>query len=275
MHVFGPPDRYPGVPGRTYTPSLKPMREYQPVAARLGLQRVVLVQPSAYGTDNRALLDTLGEGAPILRGVVVIDEATDAAALRAMHRAGVRGIRLNLMSPRITDTEAARHLLQRAAAQVSPLGWHVQIYGDGDILAVVAPSLPDLPVPVVFDHMGGARTRLGTADPGFRLLCDLLSRGQCWAKLSGADIVTESDHHLSGAIAFAQAMVTANPSRLVWGTDWPHLVHHHAGIGDASPPAGYRPVDEMALLDVLRGSVGSRASWHAILVDNPAQLYGF
>lgn len=193
MHVFGPPEQYPGAPGRTYTPSLMPLQAYQLVANRLELRRVVLVQPSAYGTDHRALLDTLGEGTPTMRAVVVIDETCDAASLQAMHRAGVRGVRLNLMSPRITDTEAARALLQRTAAQVGKLGWHVQIHGDGEILSVVAPVLRDLPVPVAFDHMGGARTRLGTTDPGFRLLCDLLAREACWAKLSGADIVAESD----------------------------------------------------------------------------------
>jgi predicted TIM-barrel fold metal-dependent hydrolase len=252
-----------------------PLAAYQRVAEGLGLQRVVFVQPSAYGTDNRALLDTLGDGSPSMRGIVVIDDSFDAAALAAMHRVGVRGIRLNLMSPRITDTAAARTLLENAASLVAPLGWHVQIYGDGDILGVVAPVLPDLPVLVVFDHMGGARLRIGTHEPGFRALCDLLAKGQCWAKLSGADIVTENDRDLGGAIAFARALVGANPSHLVWGTDWPHLVHQHAGIGDAAPPAGYRPVNEAALLDVLRASVDNEATWKAILVDNPATLYGF
>ncbi|MGH7040747.1 MAG: amidohydrolase family protein, partial [Acetobacteraceae bacterium] len=216
-----------------------------------------------------------GAGTPSLRAVAVIDESFDAAALQAMHRAGVRGIRLNLMSPRITDTAAARTLLQRAAAQVAPLGWHVQIYGDGEILSTVAPVLPELPVAVVFDHMGGARVRTGTDEPGFRRLCDLLAREACWAKLSGADIVTEDDRKLDGAVGFARALVAANPARLVWGSDWPHLVHQHAGIGDAAPPAGYRPVDEAALLDVLRASVGDAAAWQAVLVDNPARLYGF
>ncbi len=275
MHVFGAPDRYPGAPGRSYTPSLKSLEDYRRVADRLGLQRVVLGQPSAYGTDNRALTDVLGAGPASLRAVAVIDETFDSAALQAMHHAGVRGIRLNLMTPRITETEAARSLLERAAAQVAPLGWHVQIYGDGEILSVVAPVLPDLPVPVVFDHMGGARARIGTDEPGFRTLCDMLARGQCWAKVSGADIVTEHDREMTGAIPFARALIAANPSRIVWGTDWPHLVHHHAGFGDAAPPAGYRPVSEDALLDVLRASVDSEASWRAILVDNPARLYGF
>jgi predicted TIM-barrel fold metal-dependent hydrolase len=275
MHVFGPPDQYPGAPGRTYTPSRRPLEAYRPVADRLGLQRVVLVQPSAYGTDNRALLDTLGTGAASMRGVAVVDEACGPSTLRAMHQVGVRGIRLNLMSPRIADVETARILLSQAATRVAPLGWHVQIYCDSEILAVIAPLLVDLPVPVVFDHMGGARTRLGIDDPGFRVLCQLLARNACWVKLSGADIVTENDHELTGAISFARALVAANPGRLVWGTDWPHLVHHHAGIGDAAPPAGYRPVDEAMLLDVLHASVGSEAVWKSILVENPAHLYGF
>ncbi len=65
------------------------------------------------------------------------------------------------------------------------------------------------------------------------------------------------------------------PARLVWGADWPHLVHQHTEIGDAAPPAGYRPVDETALLDALRASLDSAPVWRAILVDNPARLYGF
>jgi predicted TIM-barrel fold metal-dependent hydrolase len=275
MHVFGPIERYPGAPGRTYTPSEKRLDEYRPIADSLGLHRTVLVQPSAYGTDNRAPLDVLGAGSASLRGVAVIDDHCDGTMLEAMHRVGVRGIRLNLMTPRITDTGQARIVLERAAAQVAPLGWHVQIYGDGDILSVIAPLLPDLPAPVVIDHMGGAKLRIGPDEPGFRTLCALLARGHCWAKLSGADIVCESDSDFRGATAFGRALVAANPSRLVWGTDWPHLVHHHAGIGDASPPAGYRPVDESALLDTLRASVDNEADWQAILVDNPARLYGF
>lgn len=275
MHVFGPPDRYPGAPDRTYTPSYKPMEEYRRVTDRLGLQRTVLVQPSAYGTDNRALLDTLADSDGALRGVVVIDDSVDAAVLQQMHKAGVRGIRLNLMTPRIAETEAARSILERVAAKVAGLGWHVQIYCDGDILSVVAPLLPRLSVPVVFDHMGGAKLTRGIDDSGFRTLCDLLARGQCWAKLSGADIVTQNDRDPAQAIPFARALVAANPSRLVWGTDWPHLVHQHAGTGDAAPPAGYRPVPEDALLDVLRASVSNDASWQAILAGNPARLYGF
>ncbi len=275
MHVFGPPDRYPGAPGRTYSPSTKSFREYRSVADRLGLQRTVFVQPSAYGTDNRALMDALGAGDASLRAVAVIDEMYEPATLQRMHEAGVRGVRLNLLTPRITDTSAARTILERAAAQIAPLGWHVQIYGDGEILSAVAPVLPDLPVPVVFDHMGGARVRSGPDSAGFRTLCALLARGHCWAKLSGADIVAGNDHDLGGAIVFARALVTANPSRLVWGSDWPHLVHQHAGTGEAAPPAAYRPVDEAALLNVLRASVGDEESWRAILVDNPARLYGF
>jgi 2-pyrone-4,6-dicarboxylate lactonase len=159
MHVFGPPDRYRGASGRTCTPSLKPMDEYRRVSERLGLRRVVLIQPSAYGTDNRCLFDTMRAGSATMRAIVVIGETADAAALEIMHRIGVRGIRLNLTSPRITDTAAARALLERAASQVAPRGWHVQIYCDGEILSVVAPALHDLPAAVVFDHMGGASSR--------------------------------------------------------------------------------------------------------------------
>jgi predicted TIM-barrel fold metal-dependent hydrolase len=263
MHVFGPLERYPGAPGRTYTPSAKRLEEYHRVANRLGLQRTVLVQPSAFGNDNRAMLDTQGRGHLSLRGVDMIDESCGPAALHRMHQAGVRGVRLNLLMPRITDIKAACPILECAAAQVAPLDWHVQIHCDGEILFVIAPLLADLPVPVVFEHMGGVRSFDGLENVSFRALCNLLARGQCWAKFSGADIATGNDSDLGGATPYARTLVAGNVSRLVWGSDRPHLTHQHAGIGEAAPP------------EVLRASVTDESGWPTILVDTPAQLYGF
>jgi len=277
MHVFGPPARYPGAPTRQYSPTEMPFAKYAAVAARLGLQRVVLVQPSAYGSDNRCLLDALRAAPAGKRAVVVIDSSVTDAELDAMHALGVRGTRLNLLSPRIADAAAAERLLAPVAARIARLGWHIQIYADASIVAPIAGVIRKLAVPVVLDHMAGVRSEHGVGDPHFVALLRLLSDGRCWVKLSGADIVTRSNDAtgMAAAAPFIRALVGANPERLVWGTDWPHLVHHSGAMGDAAPPAGYRPVDEMALLDLLRDNVGDDATVRRILIDNPQRLYDF
>ena len=160
MHVFGPPERYPGAPTREYTPTLMPYEAYAPIARRLGLERVVLVQPSAYGTDNRCLLDTLRQQPQNTRGVVVIEAGISDPELDAMHELGVRGARLNLMSPRVSDVAAAEKMLQPVAARIGPLGWHIQIYADPGIIAPIAPVIRRLQVPVVLDHMAGVCANL-------------------------------------------------------------------------------------------------------------------
>jgi predicted TIM-barrel fold metal-dependent hydrolase len=279
MHVFGPPSIYPGAATRQYSPTERPYARYAPMARALGLERVVLVQPSAYGADNSCLLDTLRDASDEerrrMRAVAVIDDETGADALDAMHALGVRGARLNLMSPRIDSVAAAERLVGRVAARIGRLGWHLQIYADPRIMAPLVEVIAHLEVPVVLDHMAGGRAEHGIDAPEFNALLDLLSGGGAWVKLSGADIVTRRNDVCTAATPFIKALVAANPERLVWGTDWPHLVQHSGATGDAAPPAGYRPVSESALLRLLCDALGDEALLQRILVDNPQQLYGF
>jgi predicted TIM-barrel fold metal-dependent hydrolase len=279
MHVFGPPSIYPGAATRQYSPTEMPYARYAPMARALGLERVVLVQPSAYGADNSCLLDTLRDASDEerrrMRAVAVIDDETGADALDAMHALGVRGARLNLMSPRIDSVAAAERLVGRVAARIGRLGWHLQIYADPRIMAPLVEVIAHLEVPVVLDHMAGGRAEHGIDAPEFNALLDLLSAGGAWVKLSGADIVTRHDDDFTAAIPFIKALVVANPERLVWGTDWPHLVQPSGPMGDAAPSAGYRPVSESALLRLLCDAVADEAILQRILVDNPQHLYGF
>jgi predicted TIM-barrel fold metal-dependent hydrolase len=275
MHVFGDPLRYIGAPDRTYQPTEMPLDRYMTVARQLGLDRFVIVQPSGYGTDNSCTLEALKSRPDNVRAVVVIDDFASDDELRALDSSGVRGVRLNLMTPRVTDREAAFSRLDAAAKRIAHLGWHIQIYADLDIVAAIAPMLRHLDVPVVFDHMGGAGTQVSPDDSRFSALLETLSAGDCWVKLSGADIVTWENSDFSAAMPYAIALLSANPDRLVWGSDWPHLVHHASGKGDAAPVAGYRPVDETALIRHLRSWTADEATLHKILVDNPATLYRF
>ena len=275
MHVFGPRGLYPPAAQRVYTPTPAPVAAWRAMAGRLGLTRVVFVQPSAYGTDNGAMLDALREVGAHGRGIAVVADAADRAALEAMAAAGVRGIRLNMKTHGETDLRVLRQRFASAAERVAPLGWHIQIFADLPMIAAIADAIRVSPVPVVLDHMGGARGALGLAQDGFRTLLDLLGAGRCWVKLSGAYRVSDDEPGFADATPIARALVAANPEQLVWGTDWPHIgAHAEAPHGDA-PPVIYRDLDTGALLNLLAEAAGDDATLGRILAGNPACLYGF
>src|SRR5258708_13859536 len=127
-HVFGPPAQFPFTPKRSYTPGEASLDELLALQADLALDRVVIVQPSVYGTDNACTVDALrrldGRG----RGVAVIADDIPQAELEALHRAGIRGIRLNLATAGVHDPDIARPRLAAAAPPVPPLTRHLQIY---------------------------------------------------------------------------------------------------------------------------------------------------
>ena len=275
MHVFGAGELYPPAAQRVYTPTPAPVAAWRAMAERLGLARVVFVQPSAYGSDNRAMLDALAEVGALGRGIAVVADETDRAALEAMARAGVRGIRLNMKTHGESDTRALRQRFARASERIAPFGWHIQIFADLAMIAAIADAIRASPVPVVLDHMGGARGALGLAQDGFRTVLDLLDAGRCWVKLSGAYRVSDQEPSFADATPIARALVGANPEQLVWGTDWPHIgAHAEAPHGDA-PPVIYRDLDAGALLNLLAEAAGDDATLKRILADNPARLYGF
>lgn len=258
FHIFGPYERFPLHAGRGYDPPAASVEDYLAMAGAVGLQRMVVVQASVYGTDNRATLDAVQRfGVDRARAVAVIDDRFDDAALRQLDAAGVRGVRFNLVSGNSTP----EHQLDVLAQRIAPLGWHIQIYADGDRLAELAPRLTRLPVDVVIDHLGGVRTEHGTGHPHFHALLRLLDLGRAWVKLcsyrassKGAPWDDAGDN--------VGTLAAAAPERCVWGTDWPH-----PGM-DPVPDAGL-------LLDQLFTWVSDPDARQRILVDNPARLYGF
>lgn len=259
-HVFGPTDRYPLVANRNYDPPLMPLPRYLEARARMEAGRTVLVQPSVYGTDNRAMLDAMAEGGPGFRGVAVIDGSESDAALQAMHDRGVRGARVNLLFRGGVELEAA----ERIGARVAPFGWHVQFLVDVSATDGFAALVERLPGDVVVDHMGHPSGAAGAADPGFRRLVSQLRDGRCWVKLSGSYRLSRRlDAPYPDVRPFVDALLEANPDRLLWGSDWPHV-----GI------AGRPPTPEQ-ILDELRGWLPHAELRQRILVDNPARLYGW
>src|SRR6202043_3039308 len=114
----------------------------------LSLSRVVIVQPSVYGADNSCTLDGMRRLGDRARGVAVIDDTTTNGALDDMHRAGIRGVRVNLETAGETDPGAARRNLAAAVERVAPLGWHVQVYTRLSVITGLCEEVVRLPVPI-------------------------------------------------------------------------------------------------------------------------------
>ena len=273
-HIHGDPARFPFFAGRTYTPEMALPEEMAALHKALHMQRVVIVTPSVYGTDNAATLYGMQARGADARGVAVIDDQTPDSALEAMGQAGVRGIRLNLATAGISDPAVARQRFQAAAERMQRRQWHVQLNTNLAIIAALKDLVAVSPVPVVFDHFGGAKAELGLQQPGFADLAELVRSGKAYVKISAGYRVSTLAPDYADVAPFAQALITANVDRVVWGTDWPHPT----GTPPGSKPTDVTPllqIDDGRLLNQLPVWAPDPAIRQKILVDNPARLYGF
>jgi predicted TIM-barrel fold metal-dependent hydrolase len=234
---------------------------------------VVIVTPSVYGTDNRATLYGLKARGKTARGIAVIDEKTPDRELDGMASAGVVGIRLNLATTGQVDPDAARSRFIAASNRIKTRGWHLQVYAGLAVISRIKDLVSASPIPIVFDHFGGAQAGLGLEQPGFADLLDLLRSGSAYVKISGAYRASKQAPDYPDVAPFARALVRANPDRVLWGTDWPHP--------DTSPSnhpmdvSERLPIDDGRLLNQLPLWVPDAAQRTKILVANPARLYKF
>src|SRR5881296_816304 len=183
-HIHGDPEKFPFFSGRVYTPEPALPEEMAALHRALHIQRVVIVTPSVYGTDNSSTLYGMKARGADARGVAVIDDKTPDSELDAMGQAGVRGIRLNLATSGINDPAVGRQRLQRAIDRVKSRGWHVQMNTNLAMVSATKDLVAASPVPVVFDHFANAREELGTQQPGFADLVDLVRSGKAYVKIS-------------------------------------------------------------------------------------------
>jgi predicted TIM-barrel fold metal-dependent hydrolase/predicted NBD/HSP70 family sugar kinase len=274
VHVFGAAAEFPFAAARGYTPPAADAAELRDLLAKLHLSRVVIVQPSVYGSDNACTLDGMRRLGPSARGVAVIDATTSNAALDEMHAAGIRGVRVNLETAGETDPDAAHRNLAAAVARVAGLGWHVQVYTRLSVIARLREEVARLPVPIVFDHFGGARAEAGVDQPGFAELCALVAAGHAYVKVSAAYRSSDQAPAYDDMAPLAGALIAANPDRILWGSDWPHP--HAAPPGKALDQiAAFYDIDDGLALNQLPSLTRNAAIRRKILVDNPARLYGF
>jgi len=258
-HVIGDGYEYPFVASRSYTPPAATEARYLRMLDGLGMTRGVLVQVSVHGTDNRLMLEVLRNHPRRLRGIAVAAADVGEPALRDMHDAGVRGLRLNVSVGGGVGFDA----LETLASRIAPMGWHVQLLTTPARLLDVAPLLPGLPVPVVIDHMASVGAADGVEHPAFKTMLDLVKGGRTWVKISGAYRASAQDRGWTDVDPMAQALLAAAPDRLLWGSDWPH-VHFSR-----------RMMRTVETLESLGRWAPDPALRRRILVNNPAALYGF
>jgi 2-pyrone-4,6-dicarboxylate lactonase len=268
-HVVSASPDYPFSPDRSYTPPPAPEKNYLSMLDAIGMSRGVLVQISVYGTDNRYMLEVLSRHPERLRevlsrhperlrGVAVVDADIDDAQLQRLHAAGVRGVRLNVLFGGGVGFDS----MDKLAARIAPLGWHMQLLMDIRQLPELLPRMSKLPCPVVIDHMGHMPVSEGLSHPGFQALLSCVRDLGWWVKLSGAYRISDLPDEYPDVTPWARELLNAAPERMLWGSDWPHV---------AIP----NMVDTGRMLNLLGDWVPDAAQRQKILVDNPARLYDF
>src|SRR3989454_1420033 len=221
-HIHGDPEKFPFFAGRVYTPETALPEEMAALHQALRMQRVVIVTPSVYGTDNSATLYGMQARGADARGVAVIDDQTPESELDAMAKAGVRGIRLNLATGGAADPATGRSRFEEAIERVKGRNWHVQLHTSLATISAIGDLVAVAPVPVVFDHFGGARAELGPRQPGFAELLELVRSGRAYVKISGAYRSSKLAPDYADVVPLAQALIAANPERIVWGRSEEH-----------------------------------------------------
>ena len=268
-HIHGDPKVFPWYPGRVYTPETASPKEMMVVHRALHMQRVVIVTPSVYGPDNSATLWGMQARGKHARGVAVIDRHTTESELDTMNMLGVRGIRLNLATGGTSDPSVGRQRLQDALDRMKRRDWHVQLNTSLVMIRAMRDLIAAAPVPVVFDHFGGANPAYGVKQPGFPDMVDLVRSGKAYVKIS-VSAGPRTDY--TGFIPMAKELIAANPDRIVWGTNWPHP-NSAGGSKDRVSPLFQ--VDNGLVLNQLSLWAPDAATRKKILVDNPARLYKF
>jgi predicted TIM-barrel fold metal-dependent hydrolase len=276
-HVFIDDPKFPFAKDRKYTPPFASVGELSGLMAEMQVDRVVVVQPSVYGTDNAATLEALRVlGPQRARGVAVIDSETSEEELDRLDAAGVRGVRVNLELSAEADPSRCKEILKRVARQIAGRDWHIQIYSQLLLIAAMREVIADLSVPVVLDHFARTRGVDGPDQPGFSEVLDLLKTGNVYVKLSAPYRCSNaSSSEYSDMLPIAQALIAAKPDRLVWGSDWPHpepVLMPGNGPNDVNPAIR---VDDLAVFRLMARWAPDANVRRKILVDNPARLYGF
>ena len=270
VHVIGAASHYPMVVERQYTPGTASTADLQQHLQRQDMRRVIVVQPSVYGTDNQCLLDALSVLGEKAKGIAVLDDNITTSALQQLDTRGIRGIRLNFESSGNHKTHHLQTALTHWSARIASLGWHIQVYAPFEMVAACALTISTLPTPVVLDHFA----LWSPSEPhtsAERAMLQLLTEGHVYIKLSASYRLPALG---TGDLQrIAHRLLQAQPERLLWGSDWPHTnrepgMHRHS-------VSRYRAITPDQLCDERVQWLHTPGLQHQVLVTNPAKLYRF
>lgn len=256
-HIYE--DRFALAPTATFKPPHAPVSAYREVQRALGIERVIVVQPTGYGFDNSCSEDALAQLGDAARGVCVVPADVSDAELLRLHQAGIRGIRFMMLSGGLLPWDSVETL----AARIAPLGWHINLQLDGRDLPQRIALIDHLPCKLVIDHTGKFLVPVAPDSESFTTLLRLLDAGNTWIKLSAPYETSRTGAPAYADVsALASTLAANHPERCLWASNWPH------------PNQNPLP-SNAAMLDMLLRWTSDDATRRKILTDNPAALYGF
>jgi 2-pyrone-4,6-dicarboxylate lactonase len=259
-HVFGPEAAFPFAPKRKYTPCDAPKEKLFALRDFLGFDKNVIVQATCHDTDNRALVDALVNSNDKAKGIAFVDEGFSDDEFKELDRAGVKGVRFNFIKRLVDSTP--KEVMQRIAARIAKLGWHVVIYFEHADLEEMGPFLKSLPTVLVFDHMACPDVKLGVEHPNFQRFLDFLDANRnCHTKVTCPERFTVAGPPYDDVVPFARAIVERFPDRVLWGTDWPH------------PNMKKEAPDDGVIVDMIPKIAPAAELQRKLLIDNPMRLY--
>lgn len=262
FHVFGPPEVFPYVASRLYTPPAAPVEHYLAMAKTIGLARGVFVAPAVHGFETAVMHDAIEKADGRLVGMIRANPNLSEADHRALHQRQVRGVRFNFVRQLAGEFDA--DIMDRVVGQLGSLDWAVDFHIEADLIAEHAEKLARIEHNVVLDHFGLVDSRKGLDQPAFRTLLDLVALPHVWVKVSGADRRLYAGERYDDIVALARALIAKAPERIIWGSDWPHAYVYAAG----------RQINDGDLVSFLADYAPDETVRRKILVDNPARLFG-
>ena len=258
MHIYDA--KAPAAPG-TFMPGHFPVEDYRAMQKRLGLERVVIVQANAYADDNSVALNSIRRLGKSAKGVAVVKPGVADAELERLTKGGICAVRIMTLHGGMLGFDVMDALM----ARVHPFGWHANIQLDGRELPKVEAQIKRLPGKFVIDHTGKFLEPVDVSSDAFKSLVRLVDTGRCWVKLSAPYETSKTGApQYEDVSKLARTLVKHAPERMLWASNWPHP--------SARKPA---PPDDAALLELLADWAPGEADRKRILVDNPAELYGF
>jgi 2-pyrone-4,6-dicarboxylate lactonase len=257
FHFIGPQRLFPLKPGHVFSHLQfedTPIEDWLKLQDALGLTRGLHVQSMMYENNYEIALHAQCRLPDRLRAVVAPWPGITDGELEILSKAGVVGYRI---AHRMTKT-----IDHRLVVRTHEHGWSMHYLVRPDEQEDWKPQILKSPGKFVLEHMGGVDPAKGVDGSAFKFVLQCLDTGRCWVKLSPR-VSNQQTLPFSDTDPLVHKLVAHAPTRLLWGSDWPH-------------PQYFKPMpNDVALLDMMLHWVPDEQTRKRIFVDNPAEIFGF